>query len=155
MQFSGKEDIEAPIERVFEEITDFQAFERSALRRGADVKRTDTLGAPGVGMSWHAAFKLRGKQRKVDVSVADYDPPNGITLGLMSASIEGQMIAELVALSRGRTRMTVTLVLQPRSLAARLMMQSLRLARGNLTKRFKVRLAEYAMDVEERYKRSA
>ncbi|EAQ22888.1 SRPBCC family protein [Roseovarius sp. 217] len=155
MQFSGKEDIEAPIERVFEEITDFQAFERSALRRGADVKRTDTLRAPGVGMSWHAAFKLRGKQRKVDVSVADYDPPNGITLGLMSASIEGQMIAELVALSRGRTRMTVTLVLQPRSLAARLMMQSLRLARGNLTKRFKVRLAEYAMDVEERYKRSA
>lgn len=155
MQFSGKEDIEAPIERVFEEITDFQTFERSALRRGADVKRTDSLRAPGVGMSWHAAFKLRGKQRKVDVSVADYDPPNGITLGLMSASIEGQMIAELVALSRGRTRMTVTLVLQPRSLAARLMMQSLRLARGNLTKRFKVRLAEYAMDVEERYKRSA
>ncbi|MGX0977827.1 carbon monoxide dehydrogenase subunit G [Roseovarius sp. MBR-51] len=155
MQFSGKEDIEAPIERVFEEITDFQTFERSALRRGADVKRTDSLRAPGVGMSWHAAFKLRGKQRKVDVSVADYDPPNGITLGLMSASIEGQMIAELVALSRGRTRMTVTLVLQPRSLAARLMMQSLRLARGNLTKRFKVRLAEYAMDVEERYKRTA
>lgn len=155
MQFTSREDIEAPIERVFGEITDFQAFERSALRRGADIKRTDTLRAPGTGMSWHAAFKLRGKQRNVDVSVVDYDPPNGITLGLVSSSIEGQMIAELVALSRGRTRMTVTLVLQPRSMAARLMMQSLRLARGNLTKRFKVRLAEYAMDVEERYKRSA
>ena len=147
MQFTGREDIEAPIERVFEE--------RSALRRGADVRRTDKLKVPGVGMSWHAVFKLRGKQRKVDVSVVDYDPPNGIKLGLISPSIEGQMIAELVALSRGRTRMTVTLVLQPRTLAARLMMQSLRLARNNLTKRFKVRLAEYAAEIEDRYTRSA
>ncbi|MAO00638.1 SRPBCC family protein [uncultured Roseovarius sp.] len=155
MQFTGREDIEAPIERVFEEITDFQGFERSALRRGADVRRTDKLKVPGVGMSWHAVFKLRGKQRKVDVSVVDYDPPNGIKLGLISPSIEGQMIAELVALSRGRTRMTVTLVLQPRTLAARLMMQSLRLARNNLTKRFKVRLAEYAAEIEDRYTRSA
>jgi hypothetical protein len=64
------------------------------------------------------------------------------------------MVAELVALSRGRTRMTVTLVLQPRTLAARLMMQSLRLARNNLTKRFKVRLGEYAAEVEDRYTRS-
>lgn len=155
MQFTGKEDIEAPIERVFEEITDFQGFERSALRRGADVRRTDKLKTPGVGMSWHATFKLRGKQRKVDVTVAEYDPPNGIKLGLMSPSIEGEMVAELVALSRGRTRMTVTLVLQPRTLAARLMMQSLRLARNNLTKRFKVRLAQYAAEVEDRYTRSA
>ncbi|WP_417726464.1 SRPBCC family protein [Roseovarius sp.] len=155
MQFTSKEDIEAPIERVFAEITDFQGFERSALRRGADIKRTDTLRAPGVGVSWHAVFKLRGKQRTLDVNVAEYDPPNGITLGLVSASIEGQMIADLVALSRGRTRMSVTLVLQPRSLAARLMMQSLKLARSNLTKRFKVRVAEYAMEVEERYQQSA
>lgn len=154
MQFTGKEDIEAPIERVFEEITDFQGFERSALRRGADVKRTDDLGGPGVGMNWHAVFKLRGKQRQVDVTLIDYDPPNGITLGLRSASLEGQLVVDLVALSRGRTRMGVLLVLQPRSLTARLMMQSLKLARSNLTKRFKLRLADYAMDVEERYKRN-
>lgn len=89
MQFTGKEDIEAPIERVFEEITDFQGFERSALRRGADVRRTDKLKVPGVGMSWHAVFKLRGKQRKVDVTVAEYDPPNGIKLGVISPAIEG------------------------------------------------------------------
>lgn len=154
MQFTGKEDIEAPIERVFEEITDFQGFERSALRRGADVKRTDSLGVPGVGMSWHAAFRLRGKQRHVDVTLIDYDPPNGITLGLRSASLEAQLVVDLVALSRGRTRMGISLVLQARSLTARLMMQSLKLARNNLTKRFKLRLVDYAMEVEERYKRN-
>jgi len=37
MKFAAREDIEAPIEYVFSQISDFPALERSALRRGADV----------------------------------------------------------------------------------------------------------------------
>ncbi|WP_297772964.1 SRPBCC family protein [uncultured Roseovarius sp.] len=154
MQFTSKEDIEAPIERVFAEVTDFHAFERSALRRGADVKRTDVLTDPGVGMSWYTSFRFRGKQREVNLELSEYDPPNGLVLDYTSSSVQGRFLVELVALSRGRTRMTVTLVLEPRTMAARFMLQSLKLARGNLNKRFKLRLADYAMDVEERSQRN-
>ena len=155
MQFSTKEDIEAPIETVFAEITDFQAFERSALRRGAEVRRIDDRATPGVGMVWHIGFMMRGKRREIQMQLSEYDPPNGITLSSMSAAMGGAMVVDLVALSRGRTRMSVDLTLEPKSLASRLLVQSLKLARGNLTKRFKLRAAEYAMDVEDRYKRSA
>ncbi|WP_294614578.1 SRPBCC family protein [Roseovarius sp.] len=154
MQFSTKEDIEAPIETVFAEITDFHGFERSALRRGAEVRRIDERTEPGVGMAWHIGFKMRGKPREVDMQVSNYDCPNGITLSSLSPAMGGDMVIDLVALSRGRTRMSVDITLEPKNLASRLLVQSLKLARGNLTKRFKLRVAEYAMDVEERSKRS-
>jgi hypothetical protein len=154
MQFSSKEDIEAPIDGVFREITDFQSFERSALRRGAEVQRTDALGAPAVGMSWHARFMLRGRKREMDIELVEYDPPNGIGLEARSPAILGRMRVDLVALSRGRTRLSVDLVLEPRSISGRLMVQSLKLARANLTKRFRLRVADYAVDLEERFKRN-
>ncbi|MDT8326201.1 MAG: SRPBCC family protein [Roseovarius sp.] len=155
MQFSTKEDIEAPIETVFAEITDFQGFERSALRRGAEVQRVDDRTKPGVGMAWHVNFTMRGKRREIDMQLSNYDPPNGIALSSTSPAMGGTMVVELVALSRGRTRMAVDITLAPKNLASRLLVQSLKLARGNLTKRFKLRVAEYAMDVEERSKRTA
>lgn len=155
MQFSSKEDIEAPIDAVFREITDFQSFERSALRRGAEVRRTDTRDDPGVGMSWHARFVLRGRRRDLDIDLVEYDMPNGIAIEARSPAILGRMRVNLVALSRGRTRLSVDLALESRSISGRLMVQSLKLARNNLTKRFRLRVADYAVDLEDRYKRNA
>jgi hypothetical protein len=155
MQFSSKEDIEAPIDAVFREITDFQSFERSALRRGAEVRRTDARDEPGVGMSWHARFMLRGRRREVDIDLVEYDVPNGIAIEARTSALLGRMRVDLVALSRGRTRLSVDLALEPRSISGRLMVQSLKLARNNLTKRFRLRVADYAVHLEDRYKRTA
>lgn len=155
MRLITREDIEAPIEHVFREATDFQAFERSVLRRGADVRRTDSLDAPATGLSWHAEFKLRGKLRKLDIELTEHDPPNGFAVGFRGASVEGISSVDLVALSRGRTRMSVILTVAALNLSGRLVLQTLKLARGNLDRRFKLRVADFAMDVEDRYKRSA
>ena len=155
MQFTGKEDIEAPIDAVFAEITDFTRFERGAMRRGAEVERTDSLTEPGIGMSWQTRFKLRGRMRDVTLRLSEYDPPNGIVIAAEAATVEAVMRVDLVALSRARTRLAVDLSVTPRTLAGRLMIQSMKLAKGNLSKRFRLRVADYAMDVEDRHKRTA
>ena len=155
MKFSTREDIEAPIDVVFETLCDFEAFERSAMRRGAEVQRLDRMVEPGVGMTWSALFELRGKKRNVQITMATFDKPNEIGLSAKSPGIDGTMVFELIALSRGRTRLKVELEVKPLNLSSRLLVQSMKLAKTSLTKKYKLRVAEYAKTVEERHARTA
>ena len=59
----------------------------------------------------------------------------------------------LVALSLNRTRISIEINLTPRGLSARLLLQPMKLAKTNLSRKFKVRVAEFAEDVEEGFAR--
>ncbi|MFP4273685.1 MAG: SRPBCC family protein [Paracoccaceae bacterium] len=148
MQFTAREDIEIPIEQLFERMSRFETFERAALRRGAEVTRADTLAAPGAGMTWVARFGFRGKPRKLTVVLTEYAAPSRMVFDSKTAGLETRTVVELLQLSRKRTRMDVAVALQPRSLAARLLVQSLKLARRRIERRFRLRVANYARDLE-------
>lgn len=155
MKFSTREDINAPIEQVFSALCDFEGFERQAMRRGAEVQRIDTLHEPGVGMRWQVDFTMRGRQRNVELELSRFDVPNEMVFSAKSAGMDGTFSIELIALSRTRTRMSIALEMLPLNLSARLLIQSLKLAKVTLNKRFKLRVADYAKGLEERLERSA
>ncbi len=155
MKFSTNEDIEAPVDAIFEMLCDFESFERSAMRRGAEVQRIDQMTNPGVGMTWQAAFDLRGKRRQIELEMVTFDRPQEIVLESTSPGMLGTTRFELIALSRSRTRVRVELEVKPLNLSARLLVQSLKLAKNSLGKKFKTRVAEYAKGMEERYVRRA
>lgn len=149
MKFSTREDIEAPIDYVFSRITDFNGFERQALRRGADVQRVDPSSVIQPGSAWDIGFKFRGKDRKMKATIARLDQPTVLTIQTSANGIEGETLIELVALSRNRTRLSVIIDLTPKGLSARLLLQSLKLAKTNLTRKFKLRVSDFATDIED------
>lgn len=155
MKFSTNEDISAPIDAVFDMLCDFESFERSAMRRGADVQRVDRMIAPGVGMTWRAAFDMRGKRRQIELEMVTFDKPNEMVLETTSPGLLATTSFELIALSRNRTRIKVDLEIKPLTLSARLLVQSLKLAKNSLTRKFKQRIAEYAKGMEDRIGRPA
>ena len=153
MKFSAREDIEAPIDFVFAQICDVTSLERAAMRRGAELERLDTAGAICLGSAWRLAFDFRGKTRKVEAQVTGFETPNEIVIGSVSAGIDGTTTVELVPLSTRRTRIVFGQELKSNTLAARLLLQSLKLAKGQLEGRLKKRLKTYARDIEGRYGR--
>jgi len=152
MQFSAKQDIEAPIEAVFAAVTDFDGFTTQALRRGAEVKRLDDLMGPCAGMTWQIGFDFRGKRRDMRIELLEVIQPSELKLCSATSGLDGHMTLELVALSRHRTRLGIEVELAPKTLSARLLTQSLKLARGSLSKRLRKRLEGFARATEENYR---
>lgn len=154
MKFSTREDIEAPIDHVFAEVSNFAKFERRALRLGAQVERVGEMDiAPGA--AWAIKFKLRGRERKVNASLTAFEPPETYQINAVSDGLNIETIVDLVALSPHRTRLIVAIDLRPRSLTARVFLQSMKLAKGKLTKRFKARVLEYAEDIADDYRKNS
>lgn len=155
MKLAAKYDIEAPVDFVYRELVDFAAWERMATRRGAEVTRTDRLAPPGPGMEWQVSFSLRGKERKIGIRLVTASPTSRIVIALKSALADGEIAIELLDLATDRTRVEVRTEIKPKTLAARIYMQTLRLSRNKVESNYAQRIAQFAVEMEDRYRRPA
>lgn len=152
MKLSTREDIEAPIDYVFAQVSDFAAFERRAMRQGVGVARRGD-GVIGQGAVWDIAFDFRGRDRKVIADLKLLDPPQALQVDSASDGLSAITKVELVALSQTRTRVLVSFDMRAKTLTARLLLQSLKLAKSKMDKRFCARVLDYAEDIEDRFRR--
>lgn len=148
MKLTAREDIAAPMEHVFEAVTDIAALERAALRRGIDVVRVDGGGPPGVGSAWDLRFDYRGARRRARTEITGWNPGEQVLFMAEGEGVRAMGEIDLTALAKARTRLVVGLDLRPETLRARLLLQSFRLARTALLARFRDRVAEYARKIE-------
>ena len=155
MKFSTRYDLEAPIAYVFERSTDFKSIERQGLRRGINIERADDLRENGVGMSWKAEFSYRGKPRRVQALLADYDAPERMLIQSVSGGIAADFEVEFFPLSRNRTRIRIGLQMLPNTLPARLLVQSLKFAKSNLDERFANRVEQFCTEIEDSYRQGS
>lgn len=153
MEFNTRQDIEAPIAFVFEEVTNFGSFERQALRRGADVQRRDALEQPGIGVGWDITFSFRGKDRHISAEITEFDRPNGYRVQSVASTIDADVVVDLLPLSKGRTRLSITTKLSAKNLGAKLMLQSLKVAKSTLNSRLSNRVDKFAREVAEKHAR--
>lgn len=143
MKFSSKEDIDTPIDRVFEQLTNFEMFERTAIRRGVEIERERDIAQPVVGMAWKTRFEMRGRTREARVELTQLDRPNTMRFDAIGQGVDGSFVIDLLPLSPRSTRISVVLDVTPKTLSARLLIQSMKLAKTNLTKRFRSKVREF------------
>ena len=151
MQFSSVQDVNAPLDFVFQQMSDFEGYEAYGLRAGADVERQDTLTGKAAGMQWKVEGDLRGKRRKINIELTEYRPDNLLKFFVKSSGVEATATMEAMALTRKQSRIKVTTVLKPKTISARLILQSAKLAKNSMNRKFNHRFWTYANHIESNY----
>ena len=154
MKLTAKNDVEAPVDFVFAQLADFEGWERAAMRRGAEVARVDTMTRIGPGMTWSTQFQYRGKERKATIRLDAIKPTSSLALTGMSRLMDGVMVINVLDLAAKRTRIEVRLEIKPKTIAARLLIQSLRLARARVERTFAQRVAQLSIEIEDRFRKA-
>jgi carbon monoxide dehydrogenase subunit G len=150
MQFSAQNEINAPIDAAFDVLADFDAIESGARRRKVDISRLDALSEKGPGMSWDIGFKFRGKRRDLIIDLTEFSRPERLRFGGVSTAFAVEVVVSLTALDAGRCKMKTTLEVTPRTLGARLMIQSAKLGKTTLNRKFDKRMSQFAQAIESR-----
>lgn len=143
MKFSTRQDTDLPAESLFQAISNFDSLARMLSRRGVIVRRQDSLAADGVGMAWLIGFDFRGRNRELTLQVTDFQPPELLQLQGNSDQFEVIVRMTVVALTRAKSRLIFETDLQPRGLKARLLLQTAKLGKPQLDRKFALRIAEF------------
>jgi hypothetical protein len=153
MKFSKRQDVEAPLPVVFAAVSDFAGLERAAMRRGIEVARQDRLEQKAAGMSWRIVAPIRGRPREIVLRLVAYNPETDMRLTAESGGIDAVVTIALMELSRTRSRLQFGVELTASTLTARVLLQSAKLAKGSLDRKFAKRIEDFAADIAARQKK--
>ena len=154
MRLSGREDIDLGIDEAFAAATDVAFLERQLLRRGIDVVRVDGLEAAGLGAAWRAEAGWGGRRYPLAIEAVEWSAPGAVALLARSGGLSGNLRAELTALSRGQTRIRVTLDVKGAGFRDRMLLNSVALAKSRLSQKFAGVVSSFARDLETRAARA-
>ena len=153
MKLTAKTDLEVPAAFVFAALVDNASWEREAVRNGVEVERPSGTPDSGVGASWRIRGHFRGKARKVLVRIDALTPDQQLALTMESPSMDGISRIEVMVLSPRRSRLRADLEIKPKTLAARLFINTMRLAKGRVQARFEKGLGQLGARIKDRYDR--
>ncbi|SEK77719.1 hypothetical protein [Pacificibacter marinus] len=151
MKFSTRQDIEAPADFVFAQMSDFDGLERQAMRRGIEVRRKNPMQPRGIGAAWVLRAPFRGKWRDIDARIAEFDSPNVLVACAKSGGLDMTLSIDLVPLSSVRTRIMLGYDVRPQTLSARILVQSVKFAKASLQRRFDKRVGKFSEVIGARY----
>ena len=146
MKFVAKEDVALPQQVLFDLMADFQLFERVAIRRGVEITRSGSM-ASSDGLKWDCTFEFRGRDRMACVHLDEFSAPEKMAFLITNPALDNRVEITVSALSKKQSRFQVSTVLEPKTLTARLLVQSMKLARSKYNKRFQKRVAEVAKEL--------
>lgn len=153
MKFKVSEDIDAPIQLVWARFTDFSVFENEAQGRGADLVRVGDWPEAAPGVKWRGEVPVRGKSRVIAAEIATFVPEETCLVESQIGGMECAYEMTFVPLSPEVTRVSTVMELSANTLSARLLLQTMKLARGKVMQKLQGILARQGNAAEARWRK--
>lgn len=150
MKITSKCDVGASPDFVFARMSDYEAWERAIAKRNTTLARSPGPIRPGT--TWNTRFRLKGRDRDMLLTLLSEVPGRQVHVTLADTSLDVDIIADLIEVAPERSRVAVSLELRPRNLTARLLIQSLRLAKGKVQGQLDQRVEQWARNVTQQYR---
>lgn len=152
MEFVSKQNINAPTVHVFQQLADFDFYESYAMRVGAQVERLDTFSQPQPGMCWNIKGNFRGKDRDLALTLDSYTPSETLSYVCQAKSFNADVKFYVIPLSHTETRLKTVVNIQAKGLSAKVALQSAKLAKKTLDRKFDAKMHDFANKIGEKYR---
>jgi hypothetical protein len=153
MKFKVSEDLDAPQAMVWDQFTDFTGFENDVRGRGATLTRMGNWTQPAQGAEWRGEVTVRGKSRPIAAKITQVVAPELCVIESRIGGMNCHQEMSFVPLSPAVTRVGLVLDLSADTLTARLLLQTLKLARGRVLQRLQAMLARQGNAAEAEWRR--
>lgn len=150
MQFRASEVVTGSIDAVFAQLSDMAQHERDALDKGIEVARLDKLPRPAPGMQWRIPFHARGRDRVAEVELVKFTAPTGMRFEGRVNGLLFESDMDCRVLDPEATEVTITTKLRAKSIPAKVILQSMKLARPSLNKQYRKRVRKSMRLLEDR-----
>jgi hypothetical protein len=150
MKFKAVESINLPVEVVFDDFTDIRRIGKELTDHGIGLERLDNDTGLVPGAAWQTVFSFRGRRRDADAQVVEVERPNLLRLECKSGGMLIETNVEFTKLTPETTEVRVVVNLRARSMSAKVLLSSLRLARSRIVRGMRKRVAKSARACEAR-----
>jgi len=153
MKFETIEDIDAPQDFTFACFTDFIRYEILARNYGADLRRVGGFTEISEGATWRGSIPVQGRTRGVEAEVSRYSPSEYARIDSAVGGMNVVFEMRFEALADEKTKLIAVAELQAKTLAARLVIQSAKLARKRVQAKITSKIVALANEYEDAWRR--
>lgn len=151
MKLKITQDADIGVEHVFAVFSDFGHYETVLAENSVWLTRKDGWDVPQTGVQWVGKSDLQGKTRRVEAELSDYTQDRSLRIVARIGGLKLEHEVTLVPLGMSLTRINMVTDLRPETLKARLLVQGLKLKRGQVLNRMQARLGREVARIERKF----
>ena len=139
--------VSAPVASVFDAYTDHERMEMLARARRAEVARGGDAADGPLGLVWNVRAPFRGRMWEAELRIKEIESPRKVVVVSSGGAFTGAMTVLFEETGEAATRVTTRVEVTGVTVPAKMLVSTLALAHGEISRRFAARMAGFAASV--------